>query len=79
LVESDGLTATGAVLARFPRFAEMLAGGEDAEMSERLRRAETIGRPIGDDAFLSELEKASGRTLAPGKRGPKPKLSGVSP
>jgi len=72
-VAGDGLTTTEAVHGRFPDFAAMLAAGEDAEMSQRLRRAETIGRPIGDAAFLQRLEKASGRTLAPGKRGPKPK------
>jgi len=42
-------------------------------VSQRLRPTETIGRPIDDAAFFPRLEKASGRTLAPGKRGPKPK------
>ena len=35
----------------------------------RLRRAESIGRPIGDDRFLAQLERASGRTLRPAKGG----------
>ena len=78
-VAGDGLTAVERVRGLFPDFAAMLAAGEDAAMAQRLRRAETIGRPIGDEAFLSALEKASGRTLAPAKRGPKSKISGVAP
>jgi putative transposase len=40
---------------------------------ERLRAAESIGRPLGGKAFLARLEKLSGRTLRPAKRGPKPR------
>jgi hypothetical protein len=40
-------------------------------MSDRLRKAESIGRPLGDDAFVAELEKLSHRTLKPAKPGPK--------
>ena len=69
-VESDGLTATGTVLARCPAFATLIAAGEDEEGSMRLRRAETIGRPVGGEAFLERLEREAGRTLKPGKRGP---------
>ncbi|WP_316175688.1 hypothetical protein [Bradyrhizobium sp. SZCCHNRI1073] len=38
----------------------------------RLRAAESIGRPIGSDRFLSRIEKMTGRVLKPAKRGPKP-------
>jgi putative transposase len=37
-----------------------------------LRAAESIGRPLGDDRFLARLERRAGRSLKPGKRGPKP-------
>jgi len=40
-----------------------------------LRRAETIGRPVGGEDFLKRLEAAAGRALAPGKRGRKPKTA----
>jgi putative transposase len=69
----DGITATAAVRARYPDFAGLLAAGEDVEMSRRLRRAETIGRPIGSAAFLEVLEQECGRPLAPARRGPKPR------
>ena len=69
----DGLTATQPVLSRYPDLAELLAAGEDEEMSLRLRKAEQIGRPIGDAAFLDRLENDSGRTLKRGRPGPRPR------
>lgn len=69
----DGVTDTAPVRERYPDFAEILRSGEDEAMSHRLRRAETIGRPLGDAEFLTSLERRTGRMLAPAKRGPKPK------
>jgi len=60
-------------LSRYPRFPDLLGAGPDEDGLERLSRAETIGRPLGDDAFLRQLEAATGRTVRPGKRGPKPR------
>ena len=37
-------------------------------------KAEFIGRPVGAKAWIENLEAASGRTLSPQKRGPKPKV-----
>ena len=42
----------------------------------RLRVAETIGRPLGSPGFLADIERRTGRTLAPAKRGPKPRGAG---
>jgi len=60
------------VLGRHPDFAALIAGGPDEAAFERLRSAESIGRPLGDDGFIARLEALTRRTLAPGKRGPKP-------
>jgi putative transposase len=68
----DGITTTAPVRSRYPDFAAVLAAGEDDEMSMRLRRAESVGRPIGDERFLAQLERASGRTFRPAKRGRRP-------
>jgi len=68
----DGLTCTAPVRDRFPDFAAFLAQGEDFERSAALRRAETIGRPVGSPEFIAECERLTGRTLAAAKRGPKP-------
>lgn len=52
-----------------------LARPPSPALLDDLRRAETIGRPIGDEAFITALEATTNRTLRPGKRGPKPKDS----
>ena len=75
LTEDDSLTATGPVLERFPDLAARIAAGEDLAMSERLRKAETIGRPIGSANFIANLERDSGRRLRAEKPGPKPKAN----
>ncbi len=71
----DGVTNIAPALARFPHFGEFIAQGEEPVMFERLRQAESIGRPLGDDAFMAELEARTHRTLKPAKRGPKPQTS----
>ena len=46
---------------------------DDAPTYAALRKAETIGRPVGTPEWLSDSEQRTGLTLAPQKRGPKPK------
>ena len=60
------------VLIRFPSFAEFIATEPDADLLERLRRAESIGRPLGSEAFIEKLESETKRVLKPRRRGPKP-------
>lgn len=74
-VADDGLTAKGPALSRYPDFAGLIAAGEDEAMSQRLRRAESVGRPLGADAFLARLERESGQALKPAKRRPASKGS----
>ena len=71
--KDDGITACAPIRERFPRFAELLAAEPDADAFARLRAAETIGRPLGDDRFLARIERATKRRLKPRKRGPKPR------
>ena len=68
----DGVTTLAPVHERYPDFADFLSEEIDAEMIERLRSAETIGRPLGNRKFLDMLERKTKRVLKPGKRGPKP-------
>ena len=84
LVADDGVTAKAPVLERYPDFAALIAAGEDEILSEQLRRAETVGRPLGSEAFVGRLERESGRAFRPAKRGRKPKaaqpeISALSP
>jgi putative transposase len=58
-------------LARYPDFAALIEAAPDEAAFERLRRAESIGRPLGDDGFIARLEALTRRTLRPGRRGPK--------
>lgn len=74
--KDDGLTRTAPVRARFPDFAELLALGPDEDAFAKLRMAESIGRPLGEPKFVQRLERATGRTLRPRKRGPKPGAGG---
>ena len=70
--KDDGVTQLKPIRDRFLRFADLLESEPETEMFERLRAAESIGRPLGDDRFLARLERLTRRTLKPGKRGPKP-------
>lgn len=69
---SGTLTNTGPVRKRCTDFAALIEAGEDEDLSMALRRAESIGRPLGDAAFVETLERQTGRILRPARRGPKP-------
>jgi len=69
--KDDGVTALKPIRDRFPSFAELLASEPEADLFDRLRTAESIGRPLGDDRFFTRLQRLTGRVLKPGKRGPK--------
>jgi putative transposase len=70
--KDDGITALAPISDRFPQLADLLASEPEADMFARLRAAESIGRPLGDDDFLASIERLIRRSLKPGKRGPKP-------
>jgi putative transposase len=70
---SEGITDVEPALERYGDFGAFLGGEIDHSLFEKLRKAETIGRPIGSAAFIDDLERLSGRNLAPGRPGPKPK------
>jgi putative transposase len=69
---NDGITCIPPIHDRFPDFAQFISTEGEAPALDRLRRAESIGRPLGDARFLTSLEAATGRSLRPRKRGPKP-------
>jgi len=70
----DEVVKVAPVLERVGKFAKFLDTPFDADAAYgALRRAETIGRPIGDAKWLKALEKRTGRSLAPAKRGRKSK------
>ena len=76
----NGLFRVAPVLERTGNFARFLAEPfDEAETYAALRRAETIGRPVGGEAWLKTLEDRTGRMLRPAKRGPKKGIGKLSP
>ena len=73
--KGDGITALAPVRERFPRFADLLDDAREEDLFDRLRAAESIGRPLGDNRFLARIERLTARPLRPGKRGPKPQAA----
>jgi REP-associated tyrosine transposase len=69
----DGITAIAPIRERYPDFSHFLSEETEAGMIERLRSAETIGRPLGNPKFLDMIERKTKRVLKPAKRGPKPR------
>ncbi len=73
----DGLVSVRPLLDRAPRFVDLLELEADQDAFGPLRRSEVIGRPLGSAAFVAGIEKRLGRSLAPGKRGRKPRKEGA--
>ena len=72
--KSDAFVDVAPALERVGDFAAFLDQAFDEAVTyAALRRAESVGRPIGSKAWLADMEARTGLTLAPGKRGPKPK------
>ena len=70
----DAVVRVAPVLERVGDFARFLDEPIDEDTAYApLRRAETIGRPTGAPDWLAALEARTGRTLAPGRRGPRPR------
>ncbi len=71
----DAVVKVQPVLERVGDFGEFLDQPFDEDNAyAALRRAETIGRPIGDPHWIEGLEERTGRSLAPAKRGRRPAL-----
>ena len=70
--KDDGLATVAPLLERIGDFATFLGTAEDQQATRALRVAETTGRPVGSSQWIEELERRSGRRLAPRKAGRKP-------
>ena len=73
--EDDHVVRTRPALERVGDFAAFLGEAFDEALGyAALRKAESVGRPVGSKEWLAELEARTGKLLAPQKRGPKAKL-----
>ena len=73
--EEDVLVSGKPVEALVENWGDLLREGLDENELDAIRRATRTGRPLGDDAFLLDLEQKLERNLRPRKRGPKPQVS----
>jgi len=72
--ESDDLVDVAPALERVGNFATFLGEAFDEAASyASLRKAESVGRPVGSKEWLADMEVQTGLTLAPVRRGPRPK------
>src|SRR5271170_6507612 len=68
----DALTDLAPARQRFSRFADLLEGDEDTAATSRLRKGESVGRPIGLESFLAALEAKPSAAYARSSAEPKP-------
>ena len=69
----DHVVKVAPALERVGDFASFLSADFDEAMTyAALRKAESVGRPVGSADWLTDMEQRTGKVLAPGKRGPKP-------
>lgn len=72
--KDDNVVKVAPALARTGDFAAFLSEAFDENFTyAALRKAESIGRPVGSRAWLEDMEAKTGMQLLPAKRGPKPK------
>jgi putative transposase len=70
----DHVVSVAPALDRVGNFAAFLGEEFDEAFTyAALRKAETIGRPVGSLEWLEDMAAKTGQPLLPGKRGPKPK------
>lgn len=71
--KDDPLVKVRPMLEMVGSWKDLLEGGLDESTLKSLRAHESTGRPLGNPAFMQDLEAKTGRKLIPGKRGPKAK------
>jgi len=77
--KDDHVVRVGPALERLGDFAAFLGEEFDEALSyAALRKAESVGRPVGSKHWLAEMEARTGKVLAAGKRGPKGGATGDS-
>jgi putative transposase len=71
--ESNRFVDVAPAIERVGNFTAFLGEAFDEAMTyAALRKAESVGRPVGSAAWLADMEARTGMTLAPRKRGPAP-------
>ena len=71
---NDGLTRKGPFSNWVENWPKFLAAS-DPEQDEEIGLHTRTGRPLGSESFMRRAERVAGRSLRPGKPGPKPTLT----
>lgn len=71
----DGVVTVKPLLDRIDDFAGLREAAEDEAAIRAIRLSRTTGRPAGAEDWIKALERDTGRTLAPARRGPKPRAA----
>ena len=72
--ESTRFVDVAPALERVGDFSAFLGEEFDQTLAyAALRKAESVGRPVGSKQWLTDMEQQTGMTLAPRKRGPAPR------
>lgn len=71
--EDDGLARVAPLLAMVGNWPEYLGAAVEQSLVDRIHAHTRTGRPLGEEAFVEELEGRLNRRLRPQKRGPKPR------
>ncbi|MBU0571315.1 MAG: transposase [Candidatus Omnitrophica bacterium] len=71
LKEKDVLLSNNFMVSKIDNWASYLAKDDDEVAIEIFRKHARTGRPLGDQNFINELEKLTGRMLQKQKPGPK--------
>jgi putative transposase len=72
--QDDHVVKVAPALERVGDFEAFLGEEFDEALTyAALRKAESVGRPVGSKLWLAEMEERTGLKLAPAKRGPVPR------
>src|SRR3954464_11749183 len=69
LGRDDKLVVVAPLLSRMPDWSTFVASAARPELDDELRRHGNTGRPLGNDEFVSDVERRLGRVLRPSKGG----------
>ncbi len=68
----DALVRVSPLLERVDDWSRFLGQGEGQDMGALLRQHESTGRPMGDEGFVTDMERRAGRRLRAGLPGRRP-------
>ena len=71
--EDDGLARVAPLLAMVGNWPEYLGAAVKQSLVDKIHAHTRTGRPLGEEAFVEELEGRLNRRLRPQKRGPRPR------